>query len=114
MTSYTYERDPLARVVKQGDEAVRIANSSGDKATADRIGASLKGARTEVYGAAKEVLKLEKNLKELKAMKSESADVKSAIKELEKVIPEKRKAAMELYRRARNSGIKWDNMGWTE
>jgi hypothetical protein len=114
MTSYTYERDPLARVVKQGDEAVRIAKSSGDKVTAERIGASLKGARTEVYGAAKEVLKLEKKLKELKTMKSESADVKNAIKELEKVIPEKRKAAMELYRRTRNSGIKWDNMGWTK
>ena len=34
--------------------------------------------------------------------------------ELEKVIPEKRKAAIELYHRARKSGIKWDNMGWTE
>jgi hypothetical protein len=112
MTSHTYERDPLARVVKQGDEAVRIAKNSDDKVTAERIGASFKGARTEVYGAAKEVLKLEKKLKELKAMKSESADVKNAIRELEKVIPEKRKAAMELYRRARNSGIKWDNMGW--
>lgn len=113
VTSYTYERDPLARVVKQGDEAVRIAKSSGDKATAERIDASLKGVRSEVYGAAKEVLKLEKNLKELKAVKDKSADVKNAIKELEKIIPEKRKAAIELYHRARKSGIKWDNMGWT-
>ena len=114
MTSHTYERDPLARVVKQGDEAVRIARSSGDQATGERIDASLKGVRSEVYGAAKEVLELEKKLKKLKAMKSESADVKNAIKELEKVIPEKRKAAIELYHRARKSGIKWDNMGWTE
>ncbi len=114
MTSYTYERDPLARVVKQGDEAVRIAKSSGEKATAERIDASLKGVRSEVYGAAKEVLELEKKLKKLKAVKDESADVKNAIKELEKVIPEKRKAAIELYHRARKSGIKWDNMGWTE
>lgn len=113
MTSYTYERDPLARVVKQGDEAVRIARSSGDRATGERIDASLKGVRSEVYGAAKEVLKLEKNLKELKAVKDKSADVKNAIKELEKIIPEKRKAAIELYHRARKSGIKWDNMGWT-
>ena len=114
MTSYTYERDPLARVVKQGDEAVRIARSSGDQATGERIDASLKGVRSEVYGAAKEVLELEKKLKKLKAVKDESADVKNAIKELEKVIPEKRKAAIELYHRARKSGIKWDNMGWTE
>lgn len=114
MTSYTYERDPLARVVKQGDEAVRIARSSGDQATGERIDASLKGVRSEVYGAAKEVLELEKKLKKLKAVKDESADVKNAIKELEKVIPEKRKAAIELYRRAHKSGIKWDNIGWTE
>lgn len=114
MTSYTYERDPLARVVKQGDEAVRIARSSGDRATGERIDASLKGVRSEVYGAAKEVLELEKKLKKLKAVKDESADVKNAIKELEKVIPEKRKAAIELYRRAHKSGIKWDNIGWTE
>ena len=114
MTSYTYERDPLARVVKQGDEAVRIARSSGDQATGERIDASLKGVRSEVYGAAKEVLELEKKLKKLKAVKDESADVKNAIKELEKVIPEKRKAAMELYRRAHKSGIRWNNMRWTE
>lgn len=114
MTSHTYERDPLARVVKQGDEAVRIARSSGDQATGERIDASLKGVRSEVYGAAKEVLELEKKLKKLKAVKDESADVKNAIKELEKVIPEKRKAAIELYRRAHKSGIKWDNIGWTE
>ena len=135
MTSATYERDPLERVVAQGDEAKRRIKASaeaGDVDAAHRAGEGLR-ERGEVYGAAKGVSKMETRLKNLEAqaktlkytidraedggspqLQKNYADVTKAIDELKERLAVEREKATSVYRENRDKGMRWDDMSWAE
>lgn len=111
MTSSTYARDPLDRVVAQGDEAKRRAKAAaeaGDAETARRTMSAL-GERGETYGLVKEVQRLENNIKNLRKKGATDADLADGLKAL----AEAREKALKAYRFNRKK-FKWDDMSWAE
>ena len=134
MTSSTYSRDPLDRVVAQGDEAKRRAKAAaetGDTAAAGRTMSAL-GERGETYSAAKVAKNAEKKLKDLQkkekelsvaisragdsaseGLRKDHEAVLRGIEELKSELPALREQAIKTYRANRGTQD-WGDMGWTE